>query len=174
MVYGIMERHQGKLYVDSKLGEGTIVQLIFPKMFDIKIDKVASNNEDIELPENLKILLAEDDPVITEMITLMLQREGFKVISVKNGKEALDLYMKQKEKINEFDLIITDLGMREMDGISLSKGIKKIDPNKPIIMITGFGSLLNFDEIDSIDCLLNKPIKISELMKAIYSLVKKN
>jgi len=173
MVYGIMERHQGKLYVDSKLGEGTIVQLIFPKMFDIKIDKVASNNEDIELPENLKILLAEDDPVITEMITLMLQREGFKVISVKNGKEALDLYMKEKEKINEFDLIITDLGMREMDGISLSKGIKKIDPNKPIIMITGFGSLLNFDEIGSIDCLLNKPIKISELMKAIYSLVKK-
>jgi len=174
MVYGIMERHQGKLYVDSKLGEGTIVQLIFPKMFDIKIDKVASNNEDIELPENLKILLAEDDPVITEMITLMLQREGFKVISVKNGKEALDLYMKEKEKVNEFDLIITDLSMREMDGISLSKGIKKIDPNKPIIMITGFGSLLNFDEIGSIDCLLNKPIKISELMKAIYSLVKKN
>jgi len=45
--------------------------------------------------------------------------------------------------------------------------------NKPIILITGFGSLLNLDEIDSIDCLLNKPIQSSELMKAIYSLVKR-
>jgi len=173
MVYGIMERHKGKLYIDSKLGKGTAVQLIFPKISSLKIDKVVSENENFELPDNLKILLAEDEPVISEMIALMLQRKGFQVFSVKNGKEALELYVKEKEKVNEFDLVITDLGMREMDGISLSKGIKKIDPNKPIILITGFGSLLNLDEIDSIDCLLNKPIQSSELMKAIYSLVKR-
>ena len=172
MVFGILERHKGEIKINSVPDEGTMIELILPVRHNPKTlsTPVVSNlTPDLS---GLKILSVEDDPVISEMLTLMLKRKGFEVVAVRNGRNGIDKYQEALIDNSPFDLVITDLGMAEMDGISFSKAIKIITPAVPIILLTGFGSLLDKTEHTSIDYLLNKPLLSSELMKAINTLVK--
>jgi len=173
MVFGIMERHKGELKIDSLLGEGTTVKLLLPvKKPEYKTAPTTTANGSASIGK-LKILTVEDDPVIGEMLIMMLEKKGFEPVSAGNGKEGL---LKYNDAINNsvpFDIVITDLGMAEMDGISFSRSIKNLTPNIPVILLTGFGSLLDMTEQTTIDYLLNKPILSSELMKAIATLSSK-
>ncbi len=176
MVFGIMERHRGELKISSTPGKGTSVILIFPAKQKIGKRTAPEPAQEIRIPEKLKILTVEDDPVISDMLYLMLAKKGFSVIAASNGKTALEKYVEAIERNEVFDLIITDLGMGEMDGISFSRAIKKITPKTPIILLTGFGSLLQLEDHSTIDYLLSKPVLSSELIKAIGTLtsLKKN
>jgi len=173
MVFGIMERHKGELKIDSMLGEGTTVKLMLPvKKQEHKIAPPAAANGTASIGK-LKILTVEDDPVIGEMLIMMLEKKGFEPVSAGSGKEGLLKYNDAINNNHPFDMVITDLGMAEMDGISFSRAIKNLTPNTPVILLTGFGSLLDMTEQTTIDYLLNKPILSSELMKAIATLSSK-
>lgn len=174
MVFGIMERHKGEIKISSSPGKGTSVTLIFPAKHKSLEKYVPEPSQEIRVPEKLKILTVEDDPVISDMLCLMLAKKGFSAVAVSNGKSALEKYIEAIERNEVFDLIITDLGMGEMDGISFSKAIKKINPKTPIILLTGFGSLLQLEDQSTIDYLLNKPILSSELIKVISKLTTLN
>jgi len=170
MVFGIMERHRGEVMIDSKPGEGTTVTLILPFDRDIKedlfIDSIAGSTP------ALRILYIEDDEAISDMIKQMLEKRRHTVVLSSNGKEGLKIYQNSVDSNEPFDLVITDLGMAEMDGLSLSKLIKDISPDIPLILFTGWGALVNKDDLTTVDCLLKKPILKEDLFKAISSLFK--
>ncbi len=168
MVFGIIERHKGEIKIDSKQGEGTTVKLRLPVNREIKEDKALSGITDAIKP--LKILYVEDDDSISEMIKLILERHKHRVTLSSSGKKGLAIYLENINTENSFDLVITDLGMAEMDGISVSKHVKKITPDIPVILFTGWGALINHDEIETVDFLLKKPVAKESLFKAIYSL----
>ncbi len=84
------------------------------------------------------ILIVDDEKRMRHIIQLMLEREGFRTEQAENGKEALDM-LKRKS----FDMIVTDLKMPEMDGMSLLEEAKKIDPDFPIVVITAHGTIEN-------------------------------
>ena len=113
--------HGGKLAVDSVLGEGATFQVILP-VLNITIKKK-------------KILLVDDEPYVSQIIGKYLFNNGFNVRKAGNGKEALEEYLNF-----EPDLIISDIQMPLLNGIELLKEIKKINPNQPFIMTTGFSS----------------------------------
>ena len=85
-----------------------------------------------------RILVVDDEKKIRHILQLMLGREGFRTEQAENGKEALDI-LKQKR----FDMVITDLKMPKMDGMSLLEEVKKIDPDFPIVVITAYGTIEN-------------------------------
>lgn len=84
------------------------------------------------------ILVVDDEKKMRHILQLMLEREGFSTEQAENGKEALEM-LKQKR----FDMVITDLKMPVMGGISLLEEAKKIDPDFPILVITAYGTIEN-------------------------------
>ena len=116
-----------------------------------------------------KILIAEDNEINYRLIEQRLIGEDVKVIWAKNGREAIDLYIENKD----VDIILMDIRMPVMDGIDAAKEIKKINSNIPIIGISAYDniSLLETD----IDVYIQKPFQpnklfgiIEEHMKKIY------
>ena len=81
------------------------------------------------------ILLVEDEEDLRDLGTTLLNRFGYKVISAGNGKEALEIYQMEKDKIS---LILLDLIMPEMDGRKCLAEILRIDPNAKVIIASGY------------------------------------
>ena len=109
---------------------------------------------------NLKILIAEDEEITLKHLIYSLESEGHAVTGTKNGLDAL----KRLEK-DEFDILITDVKMPEMDGLALLGEVKNKYPNIQVIVITGFGSIesaVNAMTKGAIDY-ITKPFNLDEL-----------
>lgn len=83
-------------------------------------------------PEETRILMVDDDPFVREMVGFILQSSGYIVETAENGLDALEKY-----KTDPTHLIITDMNMPEMDGLTLIQEIRKTDPDIAIILMTG-------------------------------------
>src|SRR5512139_850939 len=83
-----------------------------------------------------KILIVDDEERIRHILQLMLERQGYETAQAAHGEEALQLIKKYN-----FGMVITDLKMPVMDGMTLLREIKKIDPEYPVIVLTAFGSI---------------------------------
>ncbi len=82
-----------------------------------------------------RILLVDDEESMCQYLSIMLQKEGYEVLAVRSGVDAL-----REAKSRRFDLVITDIKMRELDGIQVLSGIKAIDPDVPVIIMTAYAS----------------------------------
>ncbi|KAA0258413.1 response regulator [Deferribacter autotrophicus] len=111
-----------------------------------------------------KILVVDDEDYVRDSLDIILSTEGYQVVGVSSGYEALELLEK-----NYFDFVITDIKMPEMDGITLLRKIREGYPDLPVIVMTGFPS------IDSaIECLkegafdyVTKPFKVEDLINKL-------
>jgi signal transduction histidine kinase len=166
MVYGIIERHQGSMQVDSILGHGTTFTFTFPADFSGSVPESA---EPAGISRPLRVLVVDDQPVLTEILAETLSRDWHTVTTAMNGRDALEKFERE-----DFDLVITDKAMPEMNGDQLAAAIKARAPGVPIIMLTGFGDLQDCGEEISefVDRILTKPATTSELRAAISAVVR--
>ncbi len=119
----------------------------------------------IEITKNLTVLYAEDDDLLRESSYSYLKKIFYKVICVEDGEKALDLYKKEK-----FDIIITDIEMPNMNGLEMSKMIKKINPNQEIIIISAYTNsdyFINSIEIGVSGYIL-KPTDLLQMSEVLY------
>ena len=105
------------------------------------------------------------------MLIIMLNNVGYDAVLAENGIEALEFYKEELQNGKPFDLVISDLGMAEMDGITLSKELKKINPNIPFILLTGFSAIIRQEDLEKLDYVLNKPVVIDELKETISKIM---
>ncbi|MDO9566626.1 MAG: PAS domain S-box protein [Candidatus Desulfaltia sp.] len=111
------------------------------------------------------ILVADDDYQIRDLLTEVIEKEGYKVFLASNGKEAVEI-----AKNNPLDLAILDLKMPEMDGITALKQIKEINGNIEILVITGYGDLQSLREVieqEGVFDYLIKPFALSDIKHCI-------
>jgi len=166
-VYGMIQRHVGQLEIESRAGEGTSINLYFPKK-DIKNTPDFDNIPKASIP-SAKILCVDSDPVMLDSLSEMLTIDGHEVETAKNGKEALSLFYERFENKDGFKVVITDLGMPEMDGNEFAAQIKKIDPDIPVMLLSGWESQLlqNNISLNNIDVVLSKPPRMKLLRSAL-------
>jgi signal transduction histidine kinase len=113
---------------------------------------------------DLKILIVDDEPGIRNVLRITLESAGYTIYLAGDGQEGFDMYMAQKPQI-----VISDIKMPGIDGISLLKEIKSLDPDTEVIMITGHGDMalaiksLKYEAADFI----TKPIDSNDLETAI-------
>lgn len=122
----------------------------------------------------LKILIIDDDEHILANLCQFLNGKNYKVTSASDGFEGLKLFENHPQG---FDLIITDLVMPQLSGMSLISIFKKKFPDTPVIAITGWGAYPGAYATESqADMVLSKPFELSDLDKAISDLIysKKN
>ena len=114
------------------------------------------------------ILIADDEPHITRLLRLSLEKEGYKVDMVHNGKQALKLINDKAP-----DLLITDINMPQMDGEELCKNLKEKFPDRgfPIVVLSSRTEVEHREWSKSMSntVFFEKPISIKKLMKYIHS-----
>ncbi len=110
------------------------------------------------------ILLIEDERLVVEMLKGNFQDNGYHITTAHNGEEGL-----RKFQNDSFDLVITDLKLRGMDGLQVSKRIKKINPHIPVILVTGYPKLLTSDEASrfGVHDFMLKPFTWAEMLKKV-------
>ncbi|MDI6688683.1 MAG: PAS domain S-box protein [Desulfobacterales bacterium] len=117
------------------------------------------------------ILVADDDHQIRDLLTEVIEKEGYKVFLASNGKEAVEI-----AKNNPLDLVILDVKMPEMDGIDALKQIKKIDKNIEVIVITGHGDIEDLRDVivqEGVFDYLLKPFDLKDINHGINRALKR-
>ena len=104
-----------------------------------------------------------------ELLKEILECDGHQVHVADSGQSGLDAFRAAKKDGKPFDAVITDLGMPHLDGRQLAQILKKESPSTPIIMMTGWATLMKGEEDLPlhVDGVLNKPPRITELQETL-------
>ena len=172
MVYGIAQRHNAEIEIESATGKGTTVRLDFP----VSLAEETGPGQPEVSPTTkmrLRLLVVDDDPLLTKSLRDTLEADGHSVVTASGGQEGIDTFNASERSGERFAAVITDLGMPYVDGRKVASAIKATVPSKPVIMLTGWGQRLvaEGDIPPHVDRVLNKPPKLRELRSALAELV---
>jgi PAS domain S-box-containing protein len=170
MVYGVVQRNNAAIDIESSVGKGTTVRLRFGiaggtvTRSDAPVLRAAS-------PPPMRILVIDDDPLVAEALRDTLERDGHRVTTSGGGEEGLELFHDARSRSETFDLVFTDLGMPHVDGCRVASAVKAESPSTPVVLLTGWGRrmMADGDLPPHVDRILSKPPDASELREVVAS-----
>ncbi|MDD5450742.1 MAG: response regulator [Desulfovibrionales bacterium] len=165
VVHGIVTGLKGRIYVDSKIGKGSIFELFFPEA-DIEAVEQATTEHTVKVEGRETILLVDDEQYNRELGEKVLTFHGYNVLLAKDGLEAVDIYKSAKDAIA---LVILDFMMPNLSGLDTYKRLKEIDPAVKVIICTGYG--LDHEAMQELQggiCgFIQKPYNLEKLAQAV-------
>ncbi|HKW95720.1 MAG TPA: GAF domain-containing protein [Methylomirabilota bacterium] len=161
MVYGIVKRHRGTLDIESTVGVGTTFIVLLPAD-TTQTREVATRAAARTGP--LHVLVVDDEPIARDVLTEYLTGDGHTVETAVNGRDGFE-----KFKAGRFALVITDRAMPEVGGDQLAAMVKETSPSTPVVLLTGFGDLMNAagEKPDGVDLVVKKPIRLATLREVL-------
>lgn len=162
IAFGVVNQHGGRILVDSVLGRGTTFHLEFP----------AEGSREAETPAPRRgtetILVVEDEEVIRRWVQVTLEALGYNVLTARNGVDAAAIL---REKRDECDLLIIDAVLPGISGLELIAETRAADPNKRVLLMTGYSAdLVGSEVLDQVP-LLEKPFTPAELVDFVNQLL---
>jgi two-component system cell cycle sensor histidine kinase/response regulator CckA len=163
-VYGIVKQTGGFIFADSDVGKGTTFRIYFQAQ-EGEGEVQATQKEKVEakdLTGSGTVLLVEDEDAVRAFASRALTTRGYTVIEAANGELGLEAVIEADGKI---DLMISDVVMPQMDGPTMAKKVKEINPDIKIIFISGYTEDAFEDELDRPEdfVFLQKPFSLKEL-----------
>jgi two-component system cell cycle sensor histidine kinase/response regulator CckA len=166
--YGIIVNHNGVITVDSEKGSGTVFTIYLPAS-DKVIGREEKHHEDL-ITGTETVLLVDDEDMILDVGTQILERIGYRVFTANSGKKAAEIY---SEKQNEIDLVILDIIMPEMGGGETHDILKEINPTIKVLLSSGYSIDDQAKDILNRGCngFIQKPFNIEELSRKIREVI---
>ena len=165
-VAGIMKSHRGGLGVESSLGAGAVFRAYFPVSLAAPNPVSEESRARMEHNADAAILVVDDEPMIRNLVTKILERSGYAVQTAENGKQAVELFSANPDS---FSLILMDVLMPVMDGHQALAEMQRIDPAAKILLSSGFDeeSMNASLSADSATGFIQKPYRAMELLEAV-------
>jgi two-component system, cell cycle sensor histidine kinase and response regulator CckA len=136
VVYGIMQAHHGFIDVKSNPGKGTTFYLYFPIPQESRSVLEAQTQKEEQISGgNETLLFVEDETLLVDMVQILLESNGYTVLTAKDGEEAVNIYRQRGQDIS---LVISDMGLPKLTGMSEFEKMKEINPHVKIIFASGF------------------------------------
>lgn len=177
VVHSIVQSHKGAIRVNSEVGTGTTFTVYLPLYAP---DGWHQGNQEIEEPIEVSgkesILFVDDEAALVSVFRQGLMRYGYKVEGFTDPRKALEHFKKNYEK---FDMVVTDTTMPHLNGVEFSQQVLEIKPDIPVIICTGFTTLISVDDARSkgIKDFIMKPFKIRSIatrIREIFDEIKAN
>mgnify|MGYP003624150870 FL=1 len=175
-VYGIIKQSGGYIFADSKPGEGTTFSIYFPVHRPTAEDAARATLDSAPVKATAKkelwgtghILLVEDEDMVRAVAERALTRQGYSVVAASEGEEALGLLAEQADKEEQFDMIVSDVVMPNMDGPTMARHVRKNYPDLPILFMSGYAEeqLRKSIDLDKVN-FLPKPFSVAQLAEAV-------
>jgi CheY-like chemotaxis protein len=166
MVYGMTQRNGGRLEIESAVGKGTTVRLVFPVA--TSAPTATSHPSQPHAVRPLRILLIDDDPLLSGSLQDILQGDGHTVTTADGGQKGIDVFLEAQGRTDPFEVVITDLGMAHIDGHRVAASIKTVSSATPVFLLTGWGKRTPAGAaIPNIDHVLSKPPRIADIRAAL-------
>jgi PAS domain S-box-containing protein len=165
MVHGIVEDHGGQIVVTTRLNEGSLFEIYFPKA-----KTPLANRPDVSTAtasnEHTNVLFVDDEPMIAKIAKDILGPFGYHTRAFTDSADALAVF---QDEPDAFDVVVTDLTMPGMNGLELGEKIHEIRPKIPVIICTGYSAGLDGDTVrqKGVFSLLSKPLSRNEMNAAI-------
>jgi hypothetical protein len=167
MVYGIITQHKGYIAIRSEPGSGTIFEIYLP----LSSQSVIEMDQVLIMPAcgTETVLIAEDNDDFRELVKVVLEQNGYRVIEAENGDDAVDKFT---ENMNDVRFLLLDMVMPKKNGQEVYAEIKKKSPDIKVLFISGYSS----EELDQKgfaidDSILLKPVMTDDLLMRIRELL---
>jgi len=166
--YGIIKNHGGVIYVYSEIGEGTTFNIYLPAS-EKEITKEKRPLEEV-LKASGTILLVDDEEMIVDVGGQMLEKLGFEVLIAGSGKEAMEVYKKNRDRIG---IVILDMIMPDMGGGETYDKLKEINPDIKVLLSSGYSINGQATEILDRGCngFIQKPFDMEKLSHSIRKII---
>ena len=169
-VYGIIKGHGGYIEVESEKGYGATFKIYLPAS-EKKVLKVVKTAEEI-IKGTGTALLVDDEDVILEVGQDLLEAIGYRVLIARDGKEAIEVYEKNRDDI---DIVVLDMVMPNMGGGEAYDRMRKINPDIKVLLSSGYSIDGEATEIleRGCDAFIQKPFSMNELAERIREILEK-
>jgi PAS domain S-box-containing protein len=168
MVYGAVQRNRAAIEIESTLGKGTTMRLRFEAAPPSPGQRALPSLQPAK-PSAMRVLVIDDDPLVAEVLRDTLERDGHEVTTAEGGEAGIRAFREARNSDEPFALVLTDLGMPDVDGRRVASTVKADSPSTPVILLTGWGRRLvqEGDIPPHVDRVLSKPPDPSELRDAM-------
>jgi len=166
MVYGILQRHQSTLEIETEVGKGTTFVIRLP--VQTAQLQFAPITQPLNVTQPLHVLVVDDETVVRKIVGEYLKMDGHIVEAANSGDDGLE-----KFRNSRFDLVLVDRAMPGMSGDQVAATIKDANPAVPVIMLTGFGAMMEAadEKPTGVDFIVGKPVTIKALRAAVSKAV---
>ena len=166
--YGIIKNHSGFINVYSEKGLGTTFNIYLPASEKEAIEEEKPAGDTLRGTET--VLFVDDEDMIIEVAEGLFEQLGYRVLTAKNGKEAIEIYEENKEHI---DIVLLDMIMPDMSGSDTYDKMKKIDPDIKVLLSSGYSINGQATEIMDRGCngFIQKPFKMKELSQKLRGIL---
>ncbi len=172
MVFGIIQQHQGWIDCSSEVNQGTCFSVYLPRHGQVSAPGSSPARAKRPAGGNETILLADDEPSIRTLGRTILQRYGYRVVLAEDGQEAVELFQREKERI---DLVILDLTMPRLSGHDAFRQLLDIDPKTRVLFASGYSAEhVSAAEHERILGFVSKPYRPDDLAHMVRAALDRN
>jgi len=171
VVQAQVQAQHGAIEVESVEGEGSIFRLYFPRLSGEQINAEKRQSEEkVVRGRGETILIADDEPDVLRINSLLLQGIGYKVVTAGNGREAIKRFRSDPQAI---DLLLLDVVMPEMNGPQAALSMRALRPEVPLIFYTGYSRDEMVAELREQGSyrMIGKPIRIGEMSHLLRTML---